>query len=97
MAVKKIAISVPEEVIRQVDRLAKRTHTTRSGLISQILKEVSQAQTQADLTVQINRVFDDFSVREEQSSTSKNFLRAAESDGSTRDPNGDTSGDEDQW
>jgi metal-responsive CopG/Arc/MetJ family transcriptional regulator len=94
MAVKKIAISVPEEVIRQVDRLAKRTHTTRSGLISQILKEVSHAQTQADLTVQINRVFDDFSVREEQSSTSKTFLRAAESDGSS---SGDPNGNEDQW
>jgi metal-responsive CopG/Arc/MetJ family transcriptional regulator len=90
MAVKKIAISVPEEVIRQVDRLAKRTHTTRSGLISQILKEVSQAQTQADLTAQINRVFDDLSVQEEQSSTSKVYLRAADSGGGPKEG-------EDQW
>ena len=59
MAIRKIAISVPEDVLRDVDRLAKKSKTTRSALISKVLKEVSRASTEAGFLARINEVFMD--------------------------------------
>jgi predicted transcriptional regulator len=78
MAVRKIAISLPEEVLRQVDRLAKRTHTTRSGCIARVLSKVSHAATQAEITVRINQLFGEGGVADEQSSVTDAYLQAAE-------------------
>jgi metal-responsive CopG/Arc/MetJ family transcriptional regulator len=78
MAVRKIAISLPEDILRQVDRLAKRTKTTRSGCIARVLAEVSHASTQAEITERINQLFGDPELAEEQASVSKLYLRAAE-------------------
>jgi len=76
MAVRKIAISVPEDVLKEVDRLAKKTKTTRSGLITQLLKEVSHASGQADIVNRINSLFEDPEIAEEQASTSNLFLQS---------------------
>src|SRR5262249_44280452 len=76
MAVRKIAISVPEEVLREVDRLAKRTKTTRSALITKVLKEVSRASNENGLISRINSLFADESIREEQTQTATLFLHS---------------------
>jgi metal-responsive CopG/Arc/MetJ family transcriptional regulator len=78
MPVRKIAISLPEEVLRQVDRLAKRTKTTRSGCITRILSQVSHATTQAEITERINLLFNDPGTTVEQKTLSRDYLRAAE-------------------
>ena len=78
MAVKKIAISVPNEVLIQVDRLAKKAKSTRSGYITQVLRQISHASTQAEVTHQINELFSDVALVEEQSETAHIFWKAAE-------------------
>lgn len=78
MPVRKIAISLPEDVLRIVDRLARRTKTTRSGCIARVLAEVSHASTQAEITEQINKLFADSAIGAEQTSTALTFLKAAE-------------------
>ena len=47
MAARKFAISVPEEVIREVDHAAKRRGMTRSGFITDVLSQVARALDQA--------------------------------------------------
>lgn len=78
MAVRKIAISVPADVLKQVDRLAHHAKTTRSGFITQVLCQVSRAKSRAEITERINLLFDDPDTAEEQSDTATAFLRAAE-------------------
>jgi hypothetical protein len=78
MAVRKIAISLPEDVLRRVDRLANRAKTTRSGFISRVLSEVSHASGQAEITSRINALFDEPALADEQAATSRIYLRAAE-------------------
>ncbi|MGK5087126.1 hypothetical protein WDW86_06175 [Bdellovibrionota bacterium FG-2] len=78
MTVRKITISLPEEILLQVDRLAKRTHTTRSGCIARVLSEVSRASTQAEITERINQLFSEPEVKEEQSEVAAHYLKAAE-------------------
>ncbi len=75
MTVRKIAISVPEEVLIEVDRLAKKSKTTRSSLITQVLKEVSHASNQAEIAERINHLFNDEEIIEEQRSTAQLFLQ----------------------
>jgi hypothetical protein len=78
MPVRKIAISVPEHILRNVDRLAKRSKTTRSGLITRVLTEVSHASDQVELTEKINRLFEEEAISDEQSATAQAFWRVAE-------------------
>ncbi|MGZ3688946.1 MAG: ribbon-helix-helix protein, CopG family [Bdellovibrionota bacterium] len=78
MAVRKIAISLPEDLLRQVDQLAKRTKTTRSGCIARVLSEVTHAKNQAEITARIDELFGNGELAEEQGETASEFLRAAE-------------------
>lgn len=76
MAVRKIAISVPDDVLKQVDRIAKNRKTTRSGFIADVLKAVSYASDQQAIQKQINQLFQDEGIQEEQTSTSELFVRS---------------------
>ena len=91
MPVRKIAISLPEDVLAQVDRLAQRTKTTRSGCIARVLSEVSRLKTQAEITERINLLFASSAdterlaerpgkseIAEEQAETAAFYLKAAE-------------------
>jgi metal-responsive CopG/Arc/MetJ family transcriptional regulator len=84
MPVRKIAISLPEAVLKRVDRLAKRTQTTRSGFISRVLSDVSHASDQAQVTARINRLFapeHEAGLNAEQAETSRFYLQVSEADG----------------
>jgi hypothetical protein len=78
MAVRKIAISVPEDTLHDIDMLARRVGETRSGLITRILNEVSHSKSKADVTARINQVLEDPLLNEEQKTVSDEFLRTAE-------------------
>jgi len=76
MAVKKIAISVPQDVLKRVDSLAKRTKKTRSGLITQILQHVANADGENEVIERINDLFADGEIVGEQKQTSEYFLHS---------------------
>ena len=77
MAARKFAISVPEDVMRQVDRAAKRRRMTRSGFISRVLARVARARTDAEISERVNAFFSDPEVAREQRETARAFRRAA--------------------
>jgi len=82
VAATKFAISVPEEVMRKVDRAAKRRRATRSRFISEVLRKVAEASSDAEITESIDRFFSDPNLLEEQRRGSEEFGRAASGEGS---------------
>jgi metal-responsive CopG/Arc/MetJ family transcriptional regulator len=75
MAMKKIAISLPEVVLEQVDRLAASRGESRSHLIATVLDRVARAKHDRDVTTQIDALLADDRIAAEQKSTADEFLR----------------------
>jgi metal-responsive CopG/Arc/MetJ family transcriptional regulator len=75
MPMKKIAISLPEPVLDIVDRLAARRGESRSRVIADILSRVTRAKRDRDITAQIDALFADETLVEEQKHTADEFLR----------------------
>jgi metal-responsive CopG/Arc/MetJ family transcriptional regulator len=75
VAMKKIAISVPEPVLEQVDRLAASRGESRSHLIATVLDRVGRIKRDRDITAQINELFADGTIADEQKATANEFLR----------------------
>jgi len=75
MPMKKIAISLPEPVLKTVDRLAARRGESRSRTIATILSRVARAKRDRDLTAQIDALFADETIIPEQKRTADEFLR----------------------
>lgn len=73
MKAKKIAISVPADVIDEVDGAAKRRRVTRSAFITDILRRVARAKRDADITKQISDFFSDSEIAAEQSRTARDY------------------------
>ena len=76
MAAKKFAISVPEDVMRQVDRAAADRGVTRSRFIADVLRRAAQARGDAEITRQLDHLFADPSVTKEQLETARAFQPA---------------------
>jgi len=76
MPVKKLAISVPEDVIRAVDRAAAARRVTRSRFISDTLRVVARARTDAEIRARVDRVMADVDVAAEQRDTALAYQRA---------------------
>ncbi len=62
MASAKIAITVPEDVLSEVDAAARLRGETRSGFISRILKTALKARRDAAVTRRLNELFAEESV-----------------------------------
>jgi len=77
MAMKKIAISLPEPVLERVDKLAASRGESRSHLIATVLDRVARAKHDHDITAQIDAFFADEKIPAEQKATSKDFLRVS--------------------
>ena len=75
MAMKKIAISLPEPVLERVDKLAASRGESRSHLIATVLDRVARAKHDHDITAQIDALFTDEKIAAEQKAISKDFLR----------------------
>lgn len=75
MGMKKIAISLPEPVLEQVDKLAASRGESRSHLIATVLERVARAKRDRDVTAQIDALFADDKIAAEQKATAEEFLR----------------------
>lgn len=81
MGAHKFAISVPEEVMARVDEAAERRGVTRSRFITDVLRKVARAQTDADITRRLDEVFGKPDVAHEQRRMSRELLTARADDG----------------
>ena len=77
MPARKFAISVPESVMRHVDRAARRRGMTRSGFVSHVLARVAEARTDAEISRRVDALFADPEVAREQRKTARAFRRRA--------------------
>ncbi len=77
MAMKKIAISLPEPVLKTVDELASRRHESRSRVISTILSRVARSKRDRDITARIDALLSDEKMAVEQKRTADDFLRGS--------------------
>jgi metal-responsive CopG/Arc/MetJ family transcriptional regulator len=75
MTVKKLAISLPVEVVREVDRAAAARGVTRSRFISEVLCRTARARRDAEITRRLDELFADHELADEQRDTSKQYLR----------------------
>lgn len=76
MAVHKFAVSIPEDVMAEVDGAAQRRGVTRSRFISDVLRKVARARTDAEITRRLDEVFGDPEIAREQRRTSRELLTA---------------------
>ncbi len=74
MPMKKIAISLPEPVLKTVDRLAAHRGESRSRTIATILSRVARVKRDRDITAQIDALFADETLAAEQKRTADQFL-----------------------
>jgi metal-responsive CopG/Arc/MetJ family transcriptional regulator len=81
MRAKKVAISVPQDVIDDVDRAAAARHVTRSRFITDILRRVSRARRDSEITRRLNELFADESIAREQVETAEAFAHAGHEQG----------------
>lgn len=75
MAMKKIAISLPERVLEGVDNLAASRGESRSHLIATVLDRVARAKRDRDITAQIDALLADGTIAASQKATADEFLR----------------------
>lgn len=75
MAMKKIAISLPERVLERVDNLAASRGESRSRLIATVLDRVARAKRDRDITAQIDALLADGTIAAEQKAAADEFLR----------------------
>ena len=75
MAMKKIAISLPEPVLQRVDNLAASRGESRSRLIATVLDRVARAKRDRDITKEINALLADGTLAAEQKAAANEFLR----------------------
>jgi metal-responsive CopG/Arc/MetJ family transcriptional regulator len=76
MAVRKIAISVPEDVVDRVDDAARERGITRSRFISDVLRRVAAARSDAEISRRVDALFRDPKVVAEQAATARATSRA---------------------
>ncbi|MBI4489862.1 MAG: hypothetical protein HY694_12315 [Deltaproteobacteria bacterium] len=72
---KKIAISLPEPVLKTVDQLAHHRRESRSHVIATILSRVARLRRDRDITAQIDALFADEKIVAEQKRTADEFLQ----------------------
>ncbi len=67
----KIAISIPQDILKTVDKLSKEKNVSRSAYISNVLQLVSTKSKESEIINRINRLFSDPKIPKEQKQTSK--------------------------
>jgi metal-responsive CopG/Arc/MetJ family transcriptional regulator len=77
MPTRKFAISIPEDVMSQVDRAAARRGWTRSRFIAEVLRRTAHARSDSAITRAVNRLFEDPDLAEEQAASARAYRSAA--------------------
>jgi len=67
----KTAVSIPDEIFRSAEKLAKTLHVTRSELYARALQELLKRQREDEITEQLNKLY-----AEEDSSLDPAFAAA---------------------
>lgn len=75
MPMRKIAISLPEPVLKTVDQLAAQRKESRSRVIATLLSRLTRAKRDRDIARQIDALFAEEEVIAEQKRTADEFLR----------------------
>lgn len=76
MPMKKTAISLPPEVLADVDSAAEERGETRSGFIAKVLGRVACVRQDWRITREIDRLFADEQIVKEQRDTARASVRA---------------------
>jgi hypothetical protein len=66
MALRKTAITVPEDLLAEVDRAARERHESRSRFFTRVLRQAVRARRDADVTRRLNELFADPALAREQ-------------------------------
>ncbi len=69
MPYRKTAISVPEEVLEQIDRAAREGNESRSKYLTRILRLVGRARRDAEITRRLDDLFADPTIVRQQRRT----------------------------
>ena len=77
----KVAITIPEELVRQVDSLSKELGFSRSKFITLTLREQLEKEKKEKILKAYNEVFSDEAICEEQRETSRWLDGAGQSEG----------------
>ena len=67
----KIAISIPQDILKTVDKLSKEKNVSRSAYISNVLQLVGTKSKESEIINRINLLFSDPKIQKEQKKTSK--------------------------
>ncbi len=74
----KTAISIPDDIFEEAERLARRTKRSRSQLFSDAVKEYLARHTTDDVTEAMNRVCVDVGVDDFTASAARDILKRVE-------------------
>ncbi len=66
MAMRRTAITVPQEVLSAIDRAARARGESRSGFISRVLRQAVRSRRDAAITRRLDELFADAAVAEDQ-------------------------------
>jgi metal-responsive CopG/Arc/MetJ family transcriptional regulator len=81
MNTKKVAITVPKDLIIIVDEISRLKGVSRSNYISMVLRDKVRDEKKQKLKDAYNRVFSDDSIRKEQLDTCKWFEQSGKNKG----------------
>ncbi len=73
MALRKTTISVPEDVLDEIDRAARERHESRSAFITRILRAASRARKDREITRRLELLFSDGATNEGQRRTAQDL------------------------
>ena len=77
MGTRKLAVSIPEKVIKEVDRLARKEKQSRSGFITRALIAELERRRDDEITAKLNEVHSDPEIAEEQRRDAAAWLSAS--------------------
>lgn len=64
--IKKTAISIPEEIFDEVEKMKKELHISRSKFVSTVLKDYIERQSTERIVEALNRVYSEEETKEEK-------------------------------
>lgn len=69
MPLRKIAITVPQELLLAVDRVAEASHESRNRFVTRVLEEAVRARRDSEITARLDALFAQPDLTEEQRQT----------------------------
>jgi metal-responsive CopG/Arc/MetJ family transcriptional regulator len=76
VARKRVTVSLPDDVVAAIDRAAAARGVTRSRLVSDVLRAVARARSEAETRARVDRLVAEPQVAAEQRGTARAFQRA---------------------